>query len=236
MNKTHGIGAKLMLLLLLISLMLTSCSLLPTTVSETVKEDASDMVTISRAEFDRLKQYEELSEIQQVVDQYFYLEPDHTAMLDGAALGLLYGLNDPYSRYLNPEDYAQMWADDEGNYAGIGIQIMADYTTGLCTITRVFLNSPALEAGLRKGDILTKADDLDVIATTLQDAVTIMRGEVGKTVNVQVQRGTELLDFVIARANVHVNYVNSCMLENDIGYISLYEFAGDCSTAFKTQL
>lgn len=102
--------------------------------------------------------------------------------------------------------------------------------------SRVFLDSPALEAGLRKGDILSKVEDLDVTATNLQDAVDIMRGEVGKPVNVQVLRDGQLLDFVINRAQVHVNYVNSCMLENNVGYISLYEFSGDCSTAFKEHM
>ena len=129
-----------------------------------------------------------------------------------------------------------MWENDEGEYAGIGIQIMANYATGICTISRVFLDSPALEVGIRKGDVLSKVEDLDVTASNLQEAVDIMRGEVGKPVNVQVLRGDQVLDFVVSRAVVHVNWVNSCMLENDVGYISLYEFSGDCSVAFKTQL
>lgn len=58
-------------------------------------------------------------------------------------------------------------------------RIMGDYATGLCTISRVFLDSPALDAGLRKGDVLTRVEDIDVVTTTLQDAVNIMRGEPG---------------------------------------------------------
>jgi carboxyl-terminal processing protease len=50
---------------------------------------------------------------------------------------------------------------------------------------------------------------------------------------VQVMRGDQVLDFVITRATVHVNWVNSCMLEGDVGYISLYEFSGDCSKGFE---
>lgn len=232
---------KLTVLMTLILVMLTSCSLLPTTITDALTGDGaattdSEMVTISREEYERLKQYEELDEIKQIVDQYYYQEPDDQGMLDGAAMGLLYGLDDPYTFYYTPENYAKMWADDEGNYAGVGIQIMANYQTGICTVTRVFLDSPALEAGLRKGDILSKVEDLDVTATNLQDAVDIMRGHVGEPVNVQVLRDGQLLDFVINRAQVHVNYVNSCMLENNVGYISLYEFSGDCSTAFKEHM
>ena len=226
---------KLMCLALMVSLLLTGCALLPTTISDLVT-GADDTVTISRAEYDRLQRYAELDEIWQIVEQYYYQEPDTEAMLDGAEMGLLYGLGDPYTYYYTPDQYAQLWADDEGEYAGIGIQIMGDYTTGLCTISRVFLDSPALDAGLRKGDVLTRVEDIDVVTTTLQDAVNIMRGEPGTSVNVQVQRGDQLMDFVVQRAVVHVNWVNSCMLEGDVGYISLYEFSGDCSPSFAVHL
>ena len=226
---------KLMCLALMVSLLLTGCALLPTTISDLVT-GADDTVTISRAEYDRLQRYAELDEIWQIVEQYYYQEPDTEAMLDGAEMGLLYGLGDPYTYYYTPDQYAQLWADDEGEYAGIGIQIMGDYTTGLCTISRVFLDSPALDAGLRKGDVLTRVEDIDVVTTTLQDAVNIMRGEPGTPVNVQVQRGDQLLDFVVQRAVVHVNWVNSCMLDGDVGYISLYEFSGDCSPSFAVHL
>ena len=224
-----------MCLALMVSLMLTGCALLPTTVSDAVL-GTGDTVTISRSEYERLQRYAELDEIWQIVETYYYQEPDEESMLDGAEMGLLYGLGDPYTYYYTPEQYAQLWADDEGEYAGIGIQIMGDYITGLCTISRVFLDSPALDAGLRKGDILTRVEDVDVVATTLQDAVNIMRGEPGTPVNVQVQRGDQLLDFVVDRAVVHVNWVNSCMLEGNVGYISLYEFSGDCSPSFAVHL
>ena len=226
---------KLMCLTLMVLLLLTGCALLPTTISD-LATGMDDTVTISRAEYERLQRYAELDEIWQIVEQYYYQEPDTQAMLDGAEMGLLYGLGDPYTSYYTPDQSAQLWADDEGEYAGIGIQIMGNYATGLCTISRVFLDSPALDAGLRKGDVLTRVEDIDVVTTTLQDAVNIMRGEPGTPVNVQVQRGDQLLDFVVDRAVVHVNWVNSCMLDGDVGYISLYEFSGDCSPSFAVHL
>lgn len=224
-----------MCLTLMVLLLLTGCALLPTTISD-LATGMDDTVTISRAEYERLQRYAELDEIWQIVEQYYYQEPDTQAMLDGAEMGLLYGLGDPYTYYYTPDQYAQLWADDEGEYAGIGIQIMGNYATGLCTISRVFLDSPALDAGLRKGDVLTRVEDIDVVTTTLQDAVNIMRGEPGTPVNVQVQRADQLLDFVVDRAVVHVNWVNSCMLDGDVGYISLYEFSGDCSPSFAVHL
>lgn len=238
MKKYTNRGVKLTALLLMVSLLLTGCALLPTAISDAARNaaGAEESVTISREEYERLLQYEELEEIRQSVDAYYYQEPDEQAMLDGAAMGMLYGLNDPYTFYYDPESYAKMWEEDEGEYAGIGIQIMADYSTGLCTITRVFLDSPALEVGIRRGDVLTHVEDIDVTATNLQEAVDIMRGEIGKPVSVQVLRDGELLDLQVNRAVVHTNWVNSCMLEGNIGYISLYEFSGDCSSAFAVQM
>ena len=236
--KTLKLRSKLALSLLLVALLLTSCSLLPSassTVSETANV-AKDTVTISKAEYDRLKRYESLDELSKIVEEYYYIEPDTDAMLEGAKRGLLAGLGDPYTYYYNAEEFSKMWEDDGGEYAGIGIQISASYVTMLCTISRVFNDSPALQSGLLKGDILLKVDDLDVTSATLNDAVDIMRGEVGKAVHIQVQRGDKLLDFDVPRAVVHVNWVSSCMLDQQVGYILLYEFSGDCAARFQEQL
>lgn len=229
---------RLTALLLMISLLVTGCALLPTAISGTVRGPvySGDTVTISVEEYERLLKYAELEEMRQIVSEYFYQEPDEQAMLDGAAMGMLYGLEDPYTFYYDTEAFQKMWEEDEGEYAGIGIQIMANYNTGVCTITRVFLDSPALEVGVRRGDILTRVEDIDVTAVNLSDAVDIMRGEIGKPVNVQVMRDGELMDFVITRAVVHTNWVNSCMLDEQIGYISLYEFSGDCAPTFAVQM
>ncbi|MBE5794146.1 MAG: S41 family peptidase [Clostridiales bacterium] len=235
MNHSPKPITKVLMLIICLMLMLTSCSLLPTSLTDVISglTPTGDTVTISREEYEKLKQYEELAELMEIVDQFYYQEPDHEAMMEGANMGLLYGLDDPYTFYYSPEDFAAMWEENEGEYAGIGIQIMGNYNTGLCTVSRVFLDSPAMEVGILKGDILVKVEDIDVTATTLQEAVDIMRGEVGKPVNIQIMRGDQLLDFVVTRATVHVNWVNSCMLEGDVGYISLYEFSGDCSVAFE---
>ena len=233
MNHSPKPITKVLMLIICLMLMLTSCSLLPTNLTDAITNLGSDTVTISREEYEQLKQYEELAELMEIVDQFYYQEPDHEAMLDGASMGLLYGLDDPYTFYYTAEDFAAMWEEDEGEYAGIGIQIMGNYNTGLCTVSRVFLDSPAMEVGILKGDVLVKVEDIDVTATTLQDAVDIMRGEVGQPVNIQIMRGDQLLDFVVTRSTVHVNWVNSCMLEGDVGYISLYELSGDCSVAFE---
>ena len=234
---------RLMLLaaLLLTVCLLTSCAYLPMSgltgmlgmrETEEVVENG-DTVTISRELYEKYQQFDKLLEIQEIADYYFFEETDPQAMIDGAAMGLLSGLNDPYTFYYTPEDYAALWEDDEGEYAGVGIQISGNYATGLCTISRVFDNGPAREAGVLKGDILYKVEDLYVDAYSLQDAVDIMRGTPGTDVNVTFLRNGEEMTYVLTRAQITVNRIDSMMLADGVGYIMLYEFAGDCAEKFE---
>lgn len=198
--------------------------------------DHGDTVTISKELYEKYQQFDKLIEIQEIAEMYFFEEVDNEAMMDGAALGLLSGLDDPYTFYYSPEDYAKYWEDDKGEYAGVGMQISGNYATGICTISRVFDNGPAKEAGVHKGDILYKVEDLYVDAYNLQDAVDIMRGTPGTDVNVTFLRNGEEMPLVLTRAQITVNRVESMMLDEGIGYIALYGFEGDCAVKFEEAL
>ena len=194
---------------------------------------SGDTVTISKEEYERYKQFDTLLELMELVDYGYFEEYDVQDMLDGAANGLLVGLGDPYTFYYTSEEYAKLWEEDEGEYAGVGIQISTSYLTGLCTISRVFDNGPAREAGVLKGDILYKVEDLYVNSATVNDAVDIMRGTPGTKVHVVFLRGTEEIAFDLVRAQITVNRIESGMLTDNVGYIYLYEFAGDCAAEFE---
>lgn len=237
----------LFLVLVFAAVTLSGCGYLPTALLSNMLNDAlltekntpvlsenGATVTISKEEYDRYKQFDTLLELMDLVDYAYFEEYDVQDMLDGAANGLLLGLGDPYTFYYTPEEYAELWEDDEGEYAGVGIQISTSYLTGLCTISRVFDNGPAREAGVLKGDILYKVEDMYVNSSTVNDAVDIMRGTPGTSVHVVFLRGTEEIEFDLVRAQITVNRIESGMLTDDIGYIYLYEFAGECAAEFQT--
>ena len=237
----------LFLVLVFAAVTLSGCGYLPTALLSNMLNDAllteknpavlsenGETVTISKEEYDRYKQFDTLLELMDLVDYAYFEEYDVQDMLDGAANGLLLGLGDPYTFYYTPEEYAELWEDDEGEYAGVGIQISTSYLTGLCTISRVFDNGPAREAGVLKGDILYKVEDMYVNSSTVNDAVDIMRGTPGTSVHVVFLRGTEEIEFDLVRAQITVNRIESGMLTDDIGYIYLYEFAGECAAEFQT--
>ncbi len=233
----------LLLCLALCACLLSGCMILPLQAmtgmlpaesasdGKTVQADG-DSVVISREQYERYQQFDQLIEMMDLVDQIYYQDVDHSAMLQGAAAGLLEAIDDPYTFYYTPEEFSKMWEDDEGSYAGVGIQISGNYLTQICTITRVFEDGPAMAAGVKKGDILYKVEDLFVTADTLDEAVSIMRGTPGTDVNVSFIRNGEPFDVVLTRATVQVNRVDHTMLDGGIGYIYLYEFAGTCADEF----
>ena len=239
----------LICILIALVLILCSCSILPAATLEHMfspqnstqhsgsSYPQNDTVVISRAEYEKYKQFSEMTELIDIIDSEFYEEPDHEKMMDTAAEGLMAALDDPYTFYYTPEEFQAMLEDDEGNYVGIGVYISADYTTQLCTISRVFEGSPAQEAGVLRGDILYKVeDDLLVTADNLQEAVNIMRGVPGTEVNVTFLRDGQEMTFNMIRKEVSVNQIESGMLDEQTGYIALYQFAGHCEEEFEKAL
>jgi carboxyl-terminal processing protease len=231
--------------LVLAAVLLAGCTISPDGLSrlnrlaqgQSLTDSDSDTVTISRDLYERYRQFDELLELMDVVDYYYYQEPNVTDMLQGASAGLLAGLQDPYTFYYTPEAWKKMKEDDEGEYAGVGILISSNYRTGVCTISRVFKGSPAEAAGVQRGDILYRiGEDLYVVPETLQDAVDIMRGTPGTSVDVTFLRDGEEITFNLTRANITVNQVESTMLTEEIGLIAVYEFAGKVDAEFEEAL
>ena len=197
----------------------------------------SDTVTISKAEYERLMRFADAADLYDMVDYYFYKEPDYDRMIEGACRGVLAGTGDPYTYYYNAEEFEEMWEDDEGNYVGIGVLISANAKTQICTISRVFKGSPAEEAGVQRGDILYRVgEDLYVYADNLTEAVNIMRGEPGTSVDVTFYRGDEEITFNIMRREISVNQIESKMLDDEVGYIAMYQFAGEAEKEFEAAL
>ena len=196
-----------------------------------------DTVTISKSEYEdyeRLKKFSELADIYDYAAENFFREPDTDLMVEYAAKGLMAGLNDPYSFYYNPTEFQQSMEEDEGRYVGIGVLIL---TSEQCVISRVFKNSPAEKAGVLRGDILYRVgEDLYVTPETINEAVSIMRGVPDTTVDVTFIRNGEEITFTILREEVIINQVESTMIADQIGYIAMYQFAGEAEKEFEEAL
>lgn len=193
-------------------------------------------VTISREEYNRLKQYEKLDLLMQLVELYYYEDVDTDEMLESAAVGLIAGIGDVYSVYYTKEDMEAFNEETEGEYAGIGCQLLADPTDQMITVTRVFKGSPAEEAGMRSGDKIVYVNDVYYSAYEMDAAVDVMRGTPGENVKVTVLRGLDTVDFDITRKVVNINYVEYEILDGNIGYVMVYDFLGDAVDGFRAAL
>ena len=199
-------------------------------------EENSDYVTISRAEYEELSRFRDVATLYNAVTQLYYKDTDSEKLIDYSAKGLMAGLGDLYSYYYTPEEFAKMWEEEEGSYAGIGVLISTNYRTHICTISRVFKGSPAEAAGVQRRDIIYRVGDMYVSSDNIEEAVKIMRGTPGTDVDVTFLRDEEEITITLTRADINVNQIESKMLDAETGLIALYGFSGRCELEFENAL
>ncbi|MBP3926298.1 MAG: S41 family peptidase [Clostridium sp.] len=172
---------------------------------------------------------EKLTQLQDMVDQNYLFEEKAEVSKEEAGIyrGFLSGLNDRYAAYYTPEELASFLDETNGSYCGIGALVSQDVTTGICTIIRVFEDSPAEKAGIRPGDMIFKVDGTEVTGMDLTLIVNnYVKGEEGTEVEITVYRDEEdeYVDLTVTRSPIDVQTVSGKMLNDEIGYISVMEF------------
>lgn len=169
---------------------------------------------------------EKLTEIEDLMNDYFLDELDEGQIETWLYKGAVAGLGDPYAAYYTVEEYQSLRDSTNGSYCGIGVEISQNINTGLVTVARVFEDSPAMEAGLKPGDILYTVGDTEVTGMDLTMIVSRIKGEENTEVNISVAREGEedYLEFLVQRRTIEIQTVGSVMLEDQIGYISISSF------------
>lgn len=164
--------------------------------------------------------------IKQLIDQYYMGEVEEEDYETWEYRSLLYALDDPYSCYYTPEEYAALQESSSGTYCGIGAFVSQNIKTGVITITKPFVNGPAYAAGMLPGDIIYKVEGKEVTGIDVSQVVSVMKGEPGTKVSVEVVREgeEEPVALEITRQEIEVPTVEYKMLENQIGYIYVMEF------------
>ena len=168
-------------------------------------------------------------EILSIVQREYYREVDAEALETAAIDGMLAALGDPYTFYYTDEAYAAMNEETTGQYVGVGM-LVGEAADGDLRVLRVFRDSPAEKAGIEAGDALLAIDGARVGGDTpmgLSEASALLKGEGETPVEVEVERGGEVLSFTLERGEVSINYVEYSILEGDVGYLSIYQFTGD---------
>lgn len=174
--------------------------------------------------------------IQKIVDQYYLFDENAGDVEDGIYTGLMYGLHDPYSVYFNKKDYEALNEDTAGEYCGIGAMVGQNPSTGIITVSKVFENSPAFDAGMLPGDIIYKVGDAMVSGTDLSVVVSNdIRGQEGTYVDITVLRGenNDQVKLHVERRQVTVPTVEHQMLDGKVGYVYVMQFDTVTSGQFE---
>ena len=192
----------------------------------------------SSGEFDENSKETEkkVKQIESLIDKYFYFEEDSEKREESYYDGIMAGLDDPYSVYYTPEEYAKLMEDDGGEYVGIGATVSKDVEKGTVYVVKPLRGSPAEAAGLTTGDVFIQIDDIEVTADMeLDEVVNYIRGKDGTTAHLKMYREGEpdYLEIDINRQKIQNITVDYEMLENDIGYISVDQFIDNTPEQFK---
>ncbi len=165
--------------------------------------------------------------LQLVRERYVGEVPTDTKLTYSAIRGLLNSLDDPYTRFLDPEEYNDLRQENDGSFEGIGAHLDPRPTKeGYIRIIKPLAGGPADQAGVKRGDMITHVDGRSVVGMTVDQAVKIIRGRADTVVKLTVIRSGEAKPLVksITRRPVEFEVVDYRMLEGNVGYVSLAQF------------
>ncbi|HEX3244308.1 MAG TPA: S41 family peptidase [Chloroflexota bacterium] len=150
---------------------------------------------------------------------------NHEQMIYAAIRGMLSTLGDPNSVFLSPSQREISDADLRGSFDGVGISV--ESSDGAIRVISPVDGSPAHEAGIISGDVVTHVDDTDVRALNINDVVPLIRGQRGTTVRLTIERQglPAPLEFVLTRAEIRLQNIRARMLDQQIGYIRISSFS-----------
>lgn len=161
-----------------------------------------------------------------------YLKRDYSSREDAykAIREMLKKLNDPYTRFMDPQEFRNMQIDTSGELTGVGIQLAADEKTKKLTVIAPIEDSPAFAAGVLAKDIIVKIDDKSTEGMDVNKAVTLIRGPVNTSVKLTIQRGERQIDYTIKRAKIEIHPVRVSEQpspQGKVGYIRLVQFSAN---------
>ena len=175
------------------------------------------------AESNIYKKIDLFGEVLEKINKEYVDEIDESESMDAAIDGLLQSL-DPYSGYMSPKTFKEMQTDTSGEFGGLGIEVTME--SGVVKVISPIDDTPASKAGIKAGDYIVKIENTQVQGKSLSEAVDLMRGPVGSSIELTIRRRGEkkALIFNVTREIIEIKSVKSDILEKNIGYLRLTSF------------
>lgn len=167
-----------------------------------------------------------------------YLRKDYQTRQDAykAVREMLEKLDDPYTRFMDPEEFKSLQIDTSGELTGVGIQIAQDEKTKEIKVISPIEGSPASDAGIISQDVITKINGKTTEGMDVNDAVSLIRGPVNSQVILTISRNGKPMDFKVTRALIEIHPVRTSLKQSSsgpVGYIRLTQFSGNAGMEMR---
>jgi carboxyl-terminal processing protease len=174
-------------------------------------------------------------EVLEKVNKEYVDDIDQSEVIDSAINGVLQSL-DPYSAYMSPELFKNMQTDTQGKFGGLGIEIGME--AGVVKVISPIDDTPASRAGIKAGDYIVKIGGVQVQGKSLMEAVKLMRGPIGSSVELTIRRRGEKKALIkkVTREIIVVKSVEGKILKEKIAYLRLKSFNNNSSNQLKKKI
>ena len=175
------------------------------------------------------------SEVLEKIQNEYVEEVDQAETMDAAINGALQSL-DPYSAYMNPEVFKESQQETTGEFGGLGIEVTME--AGVVKVITPIDDTPAAKAGVKAGDYIVRINGEQVQGKTLMEAVNLMRGPVGTSIEITIRRkGLKKAKIIkIIREVIEVRSVISKQIQNKVGYLRLRAFNQNSGSQLKKEI
>lgn len=149
---------------------------------------------------------------------------------------MLEKLGDPYTRFMNPEEFQNMQIDTSGELTGVGIQLAKDEETKELVVISPIEETPAFKAGILAKDVIVKIDGKTTKGMEVDDAVKLIRGKPGTSVTLTIKREAKEIDYPLTRERIEIHPVRAHIEQTPagkIGYIRLTQFSAQASEEMR---
>lgn len=167
-----------------------------------------------------------------VYDEYID-EVSFDTLVEGAISGIASSTGDPYTRYMSQEEFDELLVEGDQEYVGIGTHLIYDTDKQGILILGIMPDSPALDAGLKAGDVIYYVEGNRVTLENYKEQVDVIKGEENTSVKLIIARGDELKEFNVTRKKIKENNISYNVLDDNIGYIRIWGFENKTYEQFK---
>lgn len=193
-------------------------------------------VVVSKELYQEYSKYNKMIGLKGAIEEDFYKKTNDDELVTGSIKGMFSGLEDPYSQYYTKDEFERLKEQTSGSFVGIGVFISPSPDDDYLTIVSPIEGSPAESSGIKPGDKILKVDGKSVSAKNSDEAISMIKGKKGTTVELTLKREGKEFNVNVKRDEIVSKSIEGKMLEDKIGYIKMSSFSENTYKEFKSSL